>query len=372
MRSTPSETQTVRTTLPTQRPRMISGVCSECGATYEVEARGGAEAWICPRCGPSTPIDDDDPPQAYRRRRRRFRLPRVRIPFFLVQLLIISITFALFMVLVINYMDSGVGQRNTPQPSIAQASEGANETPANASESSSPSPSGEADVDVAGSTDAVPSVGEVDDQISAEASATGQVTPPQPTGRASAVARLTPRVSLTDDLDSPATNALLSETSLTSQDVELPINVEAKNSMSMRNVTHNMLHFFSRQVDLHVRLVGVYDDATGKVPHRFDVGERKIQLTDADDVNFLRLEVADVDGRSMDGVFVKRTGDLQRKLKWLMPGDWIVISATPGVRYQDESSTADSWGLVLTDITALSQHTHLSGSSGTKKLAERQ
>jgi hypothetical protein len=347
---------------------MISGICSECGTTYQVEAKGGDETWLCPQCGPSMPIDDDDPSDSVRFRPPRFHWPRVRLPLVVTQLLIVCVTFASFMGLVIRYMDNGHAVRI--QPSVEVAAQPGEETDAAQADSDAEVATGEQSPTVEESdsqeplapseaTSAAPSSSTSPrrsmDPAIADATATQGVTPQ-------------PLAALAD-----ASTAVSSDSAATpsSDEFELPFSV-VPNSQSVRSVMNKLIHLFGEQFVMQCRLIDVIDDAQGKVPHRFDVNGQSITLEDEDDVNFLRLEIVDSQGDPMDKVFVERTGELGRKLEWLRKGDWIVVSGTPGIRYESPKSGAAKWGLVLTDISALNEHTHRSDLAEPRKLAERQ
>ena len=145
MRSSEATPQaTVPATVQPTAARSVSGVCSECGTTYSVAANGGNESWQCPCCGPSTPIVVKDAPRKSKRRQRR-RLPRIRLPFFVVQVFVVLLTFAIFMVSVKFYLEGRPRfRKKLPRPAMAEAGVLAtNSPPAGAEEQPSDNQDGE-------------------------------------------------------------------------------------------------------------------------------------------------------------------------------------------------------------------------------------
>ena len=118
------------------------------------------------------------------------------------------------------------------------------------------------------------------------------------------------------------------------------------------------------------QVLAVHDDAVGKVPNSYYVGDRKIELSESDEADFLRLEVMDPRGDTLDSVFVGRKGTVGSEFQWILPGDWVLVTATVGMRY-DNVTSGLTWGVILTKIAALQEHSHESHEAESKRLAER-
>jgi hypothetical protein len=343
--------------------------------TYQVEANNGDEAWMCPRCGPSTPIVVRDSMATTGPRAGRMRIPRIRIPFVLVQLLIVSLTFLVFMGLLLNYMNRRypVGpKRGSPlavqnaRPNAPLPRDPIVQQPGFVGDEDSSAGESVVTSAVAASIDSPEAAARPDASIATTIndSPIGSQLTDQHVG---SVQNSDPRRLAASSGAENADATPVAEHTLEIDDLPLPM---ADDCLSIRDVQNSYPRRFGQEVLLQCRLIKVHDAAAGQVPHRFDIDGESFHLKGNDEVGFLRLEVRDTQGDTLQSVFARMDGPLGAELEWIMPGDWLLLTATPGVRYGQSSSEAD-WGLILIRVAALRENTHDRHEQATKKLAER-
>jgi hypothetical protein len=353
MRSTESNEQPiVPVSAPERRSTIVSGVCSECGTTYQVELDDGQETWMCPRCGPSTPIASRETPseRMASRPRRRLRLPAIRIPFFIVQLLIVSLTFVVFMGFLFNYLNQRFPpRRGAPRrPPVAKLPV-AGEVP--------------------GATEAGVSATEGVD--AAEGGDDGAAPEPDPSATRLAQSNSASGSDAEPPVEAPSADAASDLADKLALDVPQSASASAHGQhVSIREIVDHSERFFGQEVVLQCRLAKICDDALGKVPRRFDLEGKRIQLDEQEELGFVRLEIVDAQGDTLRCVFARTDGPLRPTLQWVMPGDWLRLTATPGLRYSDASASSD-WGLVVIRVDAIDENSHDFTDTTPKQLAER-
>ena len=366
--SQPEVNAAVPATVAASIVRSISGVCSECGTTYSVEPKGGNETWSCPYCGPSAPIVVREAPPARLRRRARRLLPRIRIPFVLVQILVILLTFTIFLGSVMFYMNGQTpARRQLARQARAQQEEAAATLGPLVPRDPGSQPQGQAakgNPSDAADPDGAPSSTDVSPGQAAPAPAADQPDEGQPPvdGR-DTVQRAAVETAVAETEASAETEAV----AMALDDVPQSV---AEDSLTVRGILYRSPRLFGKEVRLQCRFLSSHDDAVGKVPNRFDIDGQMVSLTESEEASFVRLEVMDGGGETLSTVFVSREGRVGQELQWTMPGDWVLVTGTPGVRYGDASG-GTTWGLIVTKISAVQENAHDSNESETKKLAER-
>ncbi len=344
-------------TLAAPTSGVISGVCSACGTTYSIpcEEEGHTEL-CCPRCGPSMPIEVKDAvPTPRRRSRLRSVLPR--IPFVVVQLMVILLTFGIFMGFVLKYMNGkSPAARKLAKQAVAADGPAAADATNQASTSTQDANEGTKD-------DATPDTDTVAVPSADVASGNADRTDDQPDAEAES-----PETLAAEHVVAARTPSEVSAAIAAAIDIEpLP---SADDSLTLREIQFRRSRLFEQEFLLQCRVLQIFDDAVGKVPNSFYVGNRKVDLNASQEADYLRMEVMDCRGETMDSVFVSTQGTVGNELQWTMPGDWVLVTATVGMRY--DSTISDlGYGLILTKISALQENTVNTREPDAKKIAER-
>jgi hypothetical protein len=161
--------------------------------------------------------------------------------------------------------------------------------------------------------------------------------------------------------------SLPTEGTIAVEDVPQPV---AEHSLTARQILAQSTQSTGGELRMQCRLVKIHHDAVGQVPRTFNVREQRVELSDEDEASFVRLEVLDVQGETFDRLFAATQGPLEQPLRWLRPGDWLLMTASPGGRF-DRSSSDAYQGLVVTHIEALSANQHQTSSGPAKIVAGR-
>lgn len=92
----------------------------------------------------------------------------------------------------------------------------------------------------------------------------------------------------------------------------------------------------------------------GPLPSKFKIQGETIRINERDAASYRKLRIVDLTGRQFNHAFLDAKGSLSQRFSWVRPGDWLMVSATPGTHY-DRKSDRMSWGMIVTDIAPMAR-----------------
>lgn len=308
--------------------------CSECGASYVVAPDPHREVLICPTCGPSLPIAAEDDARVWNSRRPPRRWPQ--LSFAWLQIATICLTFVVFLGFVMFTLGRGRGKS---EPGMEPSAMGQADTQHNPSEN----------VDGSDGSD-----GSIDNRLHhhqalAVASATKGPLDHQSHKSKGGAQPPNSRESNGQDFARVAAggaNRALIDYAPEALDLVHPID----DGMVVVDIIRRFPELFGKEVLLQCQVLDFREDARGKVPDHFEIDGESIMVEAEAELHFRQLEIVDTAGRVFPNVYLRYEGKLRREFDWMMPGDWVVLKATPGWR-RDRVVNRHVWGLVVTDIS---------------------
>jgi len=293
-------------------------VCAECRATYLAPVKD-RNSWICPRCGPSLPIETEGQESSVSLDLASRWRPRVRIPLFLVQLAIIALLFGVFLA-VANYL-------LVSSPSLA-LDDGTRQGPDMAAQPATPAMAATTD-------DEPPTVAAATVDSSAPATPSVAIDDERPTSAGGDDPATTEPAAVRV---APATETVPFELS------QLPLG-----TLTLSDFVQQARELVGREARIACRVTQIDDEVGGWLPHSYQLNGEQIQLSTEDEPEFRRIYVVDAEGQEFSRIFVRPDGRLSDDLAWVLPGDWLILEGTPGKRF-DRFSSQMTWGLIVTKI----------------------